>query len=193
MARTEDSRRVEDAWHPDLGTDRLPASAEVAATTQPDREDLPAQPPWSNGLDGLLPRAHNHDEGAVRVHSAGTSPSPGAAFPCDGASRCSLDVPADRRSLRQSESASVSPPRSRPHLRQRSSLADRITADGRSVHPALESLAESVRRTPDRLDPQGLPGPFRDPQREASQANSEFLFRLLQPRFTLPHLSMSLI
>src|SRR5215469_8326557 len=48
-----------------------------------------------------------------------------------------------------------------------------------SAHRAPESLAESVRRTADRLDPQGLPGPFRDPQREASQANSEFLFRLL--------------
>src|SRR5215831_14273714 len=93
MARTEDSRRVEDAWHRDLGTDRLPASAEVAATAQPDLEDLPAQPRWSNGLDGLLHRAHDHDEGAVRVHGAGTSPSPGAAFPCDRASLCSLDSP----------------------------------------------------------------------------------------------------
>src|SRR5215472_16827259 len=66
MARTEDSRRVEDAGHRDLGTDHIPASAEVAATAQPDLEDLPAQPPWSNGLDGLLHRAHDHDEGAVR-------------------------------------------------------------------------------------------------------------------------------
>src|SRR5262249_32698724 len=56
---------------------------------------------------------------------------------------------------------------------------DRITADGRSAQRAPQSLAKSVRRTADRLDPQGLPGPFRDPQREASQANFEFLFRLL--------------
>src|SRR5215471_13249777 len=54
MGRTEDSRRAEDAWPRDLGTDHLPASAEVAATAQPDLEDLPAQPPWSNGLDGLF-------------------------------------------------------------------------------------------------------------------------------------------
>ena len=40
-------------------------------------------------------------------------------------------------------------------------------------------LAESVRRTADRLYPQGLPGPVREPQREASPANLEFLFRLL--------------
>src|SRR5215467_15000658 len=58
-------------------------------------------------------------------------------------------------------------------------FADRITADGRSAHRAPESLAESIRRTADRLDPQGLSGSFRDPQREASQANFEFLFRLL--------------
>src|SRR5262249_45975013 len=31
-----------------------------------DLEDLPAQPPCSNGLDRLLHRAHEHDEGAVR-------------------------------------------------------------------------------------------------------------------------------
>src|SRR5215469_4435562 len=86
MARTEDSRRVEDAGHRDLGTDRLPASAEVAATAQPDLEDLPSQPSWSNGLDGLLHRAHDYDEGAVRVPGAGTSPSRGAAFQCHGAS-----------------------------------------------------------------------------------------------------------
>src|SRR5262252_3890339 len=40
MACPEDSRRVEDARPPDLGTDRLPAAPEVAATTQPDLEDF---------------------------------------------------------------------------------------------------------------------------------------------------------
>src|SRR5215469_4550387 len=44
---------------------------------------------------------------------------------------------------------------------------------------AKDTLAESVRRTADRLDSKRVPGHFRDPQREASQANSEFLFRLL--------------
>src|SRR5215471_8726104 len=85
-----------------------------------------------------------------------------------------------------SRSSKPSPIRIRPgisfeietDLWQRSSLADRINADGTSAHRAPESLAESVRRTADRLDPHGLPGPFRDPQREASQANSEFLFLL---------------
>ena len=43
MACSEDSRRVEDARHPDLGTDRLSAGPEVAATTQSDLDDLPAQ------------------------------------------------------------------------------------------------------------------------------------------------------
>src|SRR5215469_17827998 len=47
MARPENSRRVEDTGHPDLGTDRLPAAPEVAATTQSDLEDLPAQSPGS--------------------------------------------------------------------------------------------------------------------------------------------------
>jgi hypothetical protein len=110
---------------------------------------------------------------------SGASSSRGAGLRGDRASLRSLDVPADCRSLRQSESAPVSPARSRPHLRQRSSFADRITADGRSAHGAPESVAESVRRTADRLDPKRVPGPFRDPQREASQANSELLFRLL--------------
>jgi hypothetical protein len=45
-----------------------------------------------------------------------------------------------------------------------------------------ESLAESLRRTPDRLDPQGLPGPFHHLlQRAASETNPEFIFYLLSP------------
>src|SRR5215471_13721892 len=73
MARPENSRRVEDARHPDLGTDRLPAAPEVAATTQSDLEDLPAQSPGSDGLHRLLHRAYDHDEGVVRVPGVGTS------------------------------------------------------------------------------------------------------------------------
>src|SRR6516164_2436892 len=92
MACPEDSRRVEDARHPDLGTDRLPAAPEGAATTQPDLEDLPAQSPGSDGLHRLLHRAYDHDEGVVRPPGVGTSSSRGAAFQCHGASLCSLDV-----------------------------------------------------------------------------------------------------
>ena len=67
MAWPEDSRRVEHARHPDLGTDRLPAAPEVAATTRSDLEDLPAQSPGSDGFQRLLHRAYDHDEGVVRV------------------------------------------------------------------------------------------------------------------------------
>src|SRR6516162_214784 len=100
MARPENSRRVEDTGHPNLGKDRLAAAPEVAATTQPDLEDLPAQSPGSDGVHRLLHRAYDHDEGVVRVTGVGTSSARGAAFQCDGASLCSLDVPADRRGLR---------------------------------------------------------------------------------------------
>src|SRR5262252_860776 len=96
----ENSRRVEDARHPDLGTDHLPAAPEVAATAQSDLEDLPAQSPGSDGFHRLLHRAYDHDEGVVRVPGVGTSSSRGAAFPCDGASLYGLDVPADRRGPR---------------------------------------------------------------------------------------------
>src|SRR5215471_5396379 len=54
MACPENSRRVEDARHPDLGTDHFPAAPEVAATTQSDLEDLPAQSPGSDGFHGLF-------------------------------------------------------------------------------------------------------------------------------------------
>src|SRR5262249_31091902 len=89
-------------------TDCLPASPEVA--------QRPSQTWWTLlhhhlGQIILLHCAHDHDEGAVRVHRVGTSPSRGAAFPCDGASLSSLGVAADRRSLRQSESATGSSPR----------------------------------------------------------------------------------
>src|SRR5215467_4491184 len=53
-----------------------------------------------------------------------------------------------------------------------------VTTEG-SAHRPPESLAESLRRTPDRLDPQGLPRPFRHLQRAASETNPEFIFHLL--------------
>src|SRR6516225_7217067 len=43
----------------------------------------------------------------------------------------------------------------------------------------VDDLRESLRRTPDRLNPPGLPGPLPDLQRAASETNPEFLFRLL--------------
>src|SRR5215467_9812313 len=49
----------------------------------------------------------------------------------------------------------------------------------RTAHRPPESLAESLRRTPDRLDPQGLLRPFHHLQRAASETNTEFIFHLL--------------
>jgi hypothetical protein len=98
---------------------------------------------------------------------------------CDRASLGGLDVPADRRGLRRSECAPVSYTRSGWRPRQRSSSADRDTAYRRSAYRAPESLAESVRRTPDRLHTKRLPGPFRDPERQASYEDPDFIFRLL--------------
>src|SRR6516225_3947157 len=43
----------------------------------------------------------------------------------------------------------------------------------------VDDLRQSLRRTPDRLDPPGLPGPFHHLQRAASETNPEFLFHLL--------------
>jgi hypothetical protein len=51
LGRTQDSRRVEDAWHRDLRTHYLPNPPETAAAARPDVEDLPAQSPRSNGFD----------------------------------------------------------------------------------------------------------------------------------------------
>jgi hypothetical protein len=56
---------------------------------------------------------------------------------------------------------------------------------GRSPHRASESLAESIRRTPDRLHTKRLLEPLRDPERQVSQENPGFVFRLL-PRIEDP-------
>lgn len=81
----------------------------------------------------------------------GTSSSGGAAFQCDRASHCDLDLPTDCRGLRRSGSAAISDTRSGWCLRQRRSPADRVIAYWGSTHRTPESLAESVRRTPDRF------------------------------------------
>jgi putative transposase len=68
----------------------------------------------------------------------------------------------------QSGCAEVSATRSGWRLRQRSSSAARVPKHRRVADRTPESLAESLRRTPDRLDTKRLPEPFRDPERQAS-------------------------
>jgi putative transposase len=70
--------------------------------------------------------------------------------------------------FRRSGCAEVSHSRSGWYLRQRRWFADRVTAHGGSTHRAPESLAEPVRRTPDRLHPKRVLEPFRDPECPAS-------------------------
>jgi len=138
-----------------------------------------SQPPRPTGVDRFLHRANGHHESAVRVPRVGTSSSPGVAYQCDRASHCGLDIPTDRRGLRRSGCAALSPTRSGWHLRQRSSSADRVTAHGRGTNRTAESLAESVCRTPNRFHTQRLLEPFRDCERQASEENPGFVFRLL--------------
>jgi len=57
--------------------------------------------------------------------------------------------------------------------------ADRLARHARSPHGSPEPLAESVRGALDRLDPKGVPEPFRDPERTASEADSGLVFPLL--------------
>jgi hypothetical protein len=49
----------------------------------------------------------------------------------------------------------------------------------RSSHGPAQSVAESIRRTPDRLHPPGVPEPFRDPECQTSEEDAEKLFPLL--------------
>src|ERR1039458_4157571 len=50
---------------------------------------------------------------------------------------------------------------------------------GRGTNRTHESLAESVCRTPNRFHTQRLPAPGRNPERQASEENPGFVFRLL--------------
>src|SRR5262249_13372587 len=65
------------------------------------------------------------------------------------------------------------------HLRQRRSSEDRLAWHERSSHGPAQSVAESIRRTPDRLHPPGVPEPLRDPECQTSEEDAEKLFPLL--------------
>src|SRR5574340_956920 len=108
-----------------------------------------------------------------------TPASRGAALQCDGASDGGLDFPTDRRGLWRPRSAALSAPRQGWRVRQRCSSANCVAADRGSTHGAANSLAESVRRTPDRFHSERLFEPLRDPQLPASEENARFLFRVL--------------
>ena len=56
----------------------------------------------------------------------------------------------------------------------------RIASPNRgNPHGTTQPLAESLRRTSDRLNPKRLFEPFRDPEREAPEADSGLLFQVL--------------
>ena len=121
-----------------------------------------------------------HHERVVRVHRAGTSSASGAALQCDGSS--------DRRPGLLSRLWRLSPIErpARYVIRDRDSIYDnevhwRIASLGMEevLTAPSESLAEPLRRAPNRLHPERVPEPFCDPERQPSEEEPNFVSPLL--------------
>src|SRR5215210_159816 len=67
VARTQDSRRAENARHRHLRAHRVPPFAKAPPAAEPDMEDFSTQPCRSNSIDRLLYRTDVHDESVVRI------------------------------------------------------------------------------------------------------------------------------
>src|SRR5581483_293268 len=79
-----------------------------------------------------------------------------------------------------------SDPRSRRCLRARSSAAAAVAGGKRGADSAPEPMAKRIRGTPDRIDPTGVPEPFRYPESAPPEKDADRLPVLLPPDADTP-------
>src|SRR5215813_12867808 len=108
-----------------------------------------------------------HVPGAVRVRHPGAPPTPHRPPERYRKPHCRVGRTAGRRSLPRGYGAALSPPGPRPHLRTSVPASGGRPGDPRGTHRCPLTLAESVRRACDRLDPPGVPRPRHRAQRAA--------------------------
>src|SRR5437879_1286736 len=152
LGRATHPRRIAEARVRRLAAQRGAAYAASPETTIADMEDVPPKPRRRPCLSRLLRRADCHIPNPLRVRGP-AAPSPASrALQRHGLAHCRLDGAANCRSLSRRFGATLSPPRSRQHLRWRVSA----TGEGH-VHcrgslvttlPLAEPLAERVIGTP---------------------------------------------
>ena len=121
-----------------------------------DVADLPDESPRVSRVDGLLHGADAHGTGALRRRGAVAPSTAHPASQHDGASDRRVGRATGGRGLSGRHGTSLDPPGSRPHLRRGLPAPPGGHGHRRGRVRAGESVAESVRRTRDRLDPTGV-------------------------------------
>src|SRR5256885_1950483 len=146
-------RRIAEARVRRLAAHRGAAYAASPATTIADMEDVSPKPRRRPCLSRLLRRADCDLPNPLRVRGP-AAPSPASrALQRHGLAHCRLDGAANCRSLSRRFGATLSPPRSRQHLRWRVSPTGEGHVHRRGSLITTLPLAEPLRRTSHRHPP----------------------------------------
>src|SRR5882762_5386981 len=153
LGRATHPRRIAEARVRRLAAHRGAAYAASPETTIADMEDVPPKPRRRPCLSRFLRRADCDIPNPLRVRGP-AAPSPASrALQRHGLAHCRLDGAANCRSLSRRFGATLSPPRSRQHLRWRVSATDEGHVHRRGSLVTTLPLAEPLRRTSHRHPP----------------------------------------
>jgi hypothetical protein len=180
MGCASNSWRASEARYRGSRAYRLSVDPEALDTSFTDLAHVHREPCPGSGVDRLLHRSHCSVARALRPGRA-RSPSAPLALQHHRPSYCGVDRSADR-----GHRSPTTPPlpissRSRRDLRRRVPPARGGHGDPRSPHGCAEPVAESPRRTPDRIDQARLPRPRHRPKRAPPASRPDWLFRVLPP------------
>src|SRR5438105_8072548 len=147
LGRATHPRRIAEARVRRLAAHRGAAYAASPETTIADMEDVSPKPRRRPCLSRLLRRADCDLPNPLRVRGP-AAPSPASrALQRHGLAHCRLDGAANCRSLSRRFDATLSPPRSRQHLRWRVSATGEGHVHRRGSLVTTLPLAEPLRRT----------------------------------------------
>src|SRR5437870_4890023 len=153
LGRATHPRRIAEARVRRLAAHRGAAYAASPETTIADMEDVPPKPRRRPCLSRFLRRADCDIPNPLRVRGP-AAPSPASrALQRHGLAHCRLDGAANCRSLSRRFGATLSPPRSRQHLRWRVSATGEGHVHRRGSLVTTLPLAEPLRRTSHRHPP----------------------------------------
>ena len=180
VGRTSHTRRTDQARHRHWPDQRCQVHGAKKRTAVARLENVPAQScGWYRG-HGPICRSDPVLSTAVRVADHGPQPAANPVARCDRSPHRGMDCqPTDGR-LRLGANPSRPDPRPGCLLRQHIRWPSSFARDLRSSHICTLTMAERVRRTANRLDTPGMPGPRGGDKRAAPSPHPCVLHGLLQ-------------
>src|ERR1700730_11463604 len=179
VGSTEDPWRASQAWHRCRPDQRGQIYGAEKGSSLAGMEDVPSQSCRRHRRDGPVRGADSLVPAALRLADHGAWPAATAVVRRYCASNGRMDRQSAHRGLRLGANPSIPDPGSRRCIRSDIYPPRSIDRHSRPPDVATFTLAKRIRRTVDRLDPQGMPRSYRGVRRTPSAPCAAVLHGLL--------------